>query len=234
MTPSHPQTGPPSQSNRAQPRHQESSQPYIGTSACTVRKPASAESSRCNWANCSRSVTVETAVVPAGPYARAVTDSTGTAPPAVTSCPDTRRSASTFAAKIVSPMPALARSRSSRPPKPCPSRSRSHAPARTIPRSCTTRAAAWVRLRRHRRRAARAPRRPHRVGRRSRTPYRCAAEAWSDSRVGLAGSRLRPAIAAELREVRRNGIIQRQPAGAGETSDHSRDHRLGQRSNAEE
>ena len=48
------------------------------------------------------------------------------------------------------------------------------------------------------------------------------------------GRALGPAVSAQLRHVRGHRIIQRQPACFRETSDHRRDHRLGQGSNAEE
>ena len=51
-------------------------------------------------------MTVETAFVPAGPYARATNGSTGIAPSAVTSCPDARRIVAPPVAKVVSRMPA--------------------------------------------------------------------------------------------------------------------------------
>jgi hypothetical protein len=52
-------------------------------------------------------VTVVTALVPAGPYARAVSGSTGTGPSVVTSCPDARSFNAPSVTNVVSAMPAL-------------------------------------------------------------------------------------------------------------------------------
>jgi hypothetical protein len=80
----------------------------IAISACTARRAASAESSRCKAAKRRRSVTVETTLVPAGPYARAINGSTGTGPPAMTVCPAARRLPRGSVAKVVSRIPASA------------------------------------------------------------------------------------------------------------------------------
>jgi hypothetical protein len=64
--PSQPHTAPQGQSNRAQPRHQSSNHPWMGTWACTARKALRRSSSRCVAASRSRSVVVVPVDRPAG------------------------------------------------------------------------------------------------------------------------------------------------------------------------
>ena len=144
-------------------------------------------------------MTVETAVAPAGPYARATKGSTGTGPSAVTSCPDTRPGVPALVANVVSRKPALARwSRiaSSQGLSVTVSITR---PSKHHPTFVYDQNGDPGRLRRHRQRAARAHRRPGRFYRRSRTPDRRAAVVQRDSQEGLAESHAWPSGCREAR-----------------------------------
>ena len=176
-------------------------------------------------------MTVETTLVPAGAYARAISGATGTGPSAVTSVPGARRSGTASVAKVVPLIPAR----------------RKMAPHGVLPSQCpsqvsitrpSTHQPTFVYDQKLARTAARGDI-GHEPRERAVVLVVSAVEAelqpGAQRKPGTIRKKVAqcrafgPAACAQLRHVRGHRIIQRQPACFRETSDHRRDHRLGQR-----